>query len=300
MVLLDELRDRGLIGKEEEFGSKFDGLTETGKALMVAKATCRTDKAKAWKVLKTFLQACADVNARTDLPFDVREVWLFGRMIDDSKNDVVDIDIGPVFGHPERYDEFKERRARFEELAEEMGGAALFRNAGIMAPFRAQSYVINQLLYGGPQASSSCSQRYGQLLSLGCPCKLVFDKMRGEIDDLVLPRHPQSPGTANDIGARREMPDLLANRKPLRPLPADLTGPGWFRYDAIVQTGPWPERLAIPMDSEQAKRHRNNHGRPASIGKSPAQCRNPKTEPRKFERQNAVCASGVPACLSQT
>lgn len=58
MTLLDELRDRGLIGPEKsEIDQVFDGVTEAGRSLLVAKATRRTNKAKAWKILRGFLKA---------------------------------------------------------------------------------------------------------------------------------------------------------------------------------------------------------------------------------------------------
>ena len=63
-----------------------------------------------------------------------------------------------------------------------------------------------------------------------------------EFDGLSeLPKHPNSPGRSNSIGDRREMPDLLSNRKMMRPLPADMTEPWRFHYRTMIETGPWPE-----------------------------------------------------------
>jgi predicted nucleotidyltransferase len=243
IVLLDELRDRGLIGPEKsDADQEFDGVTEAGASLLAAKATRRVNKARAWKILKSFLNACAEINTRSDLPFDVQEVWLFGSMIDDNKGDVADIDIAPVFGRPKPFSDFKVREARFRELANQMGGAAVVNNAGVFAPFRAESYVIGQLIYGGHRHHLLAPNDLDQLLRLACPCKLIFDKKRGgEVDDPVLPRHPNSSGRSNSIGDRHAMPDLLANRKILRPLPVCMTEPGRFHYRTMIETGQWPE-----------------------------------------------------------
>jgi hypothetical protein len=241
MVLLDELRDRGLIGPEKsQADQEFDGVTEAGASLLAAKATRRTNKAKAWKILKNLLKACAEVNARGDLPFDVQEVWLFGSMIDDGKSDIADVDIVPVFGRPKPFSDFKRRDARFRELADQMGGAPVVNNAGVFAPLRAESYVVGQLIYGGHRHHLLAPNDLDQLLRLASPCKLIFDKNRnGEVDDPVLPRHPNSPGRSNSIGDRHEMPDLLANRKMLRPLPVCMTEPGRFHCRTMIETGPW-------------------------------------------------------------
>jgi predicted nucleotidyltransferase len=241
MILLDELRDRGLIGAENAEGPKFDGLTEKGMALIGAKATKRVTKLKAWTILTDFLKACADANARDDLPFDVEKVWLFGSLIDDEKTGVADIDIVPVFGYPARYS-FEARRARFTKLAEQLGGQDILRNAGVFELIHAESFVIRQLLYGGRRHHSLAPNDMDQLLGLACPCKLVFDKSReGPVDDPVLLRHPDSPGRSNSIGDERDLPDLRADGMPLRPLPADMTAPGSFHYQMLMDCGPWPE-----------------------------------------------------------
>lgn len=169
-------------------------------------------------------------------------MWLFGSVIDDNKNDVADIDIVPIFGRPEHFSGFEGRKARFRELADQMGGIDLIERAGVFAPFRAESFVIGQLIYGGRRHHLLAPNDLDQLLQLGCQCKLIFDKKRGgEVEDPVLPRHPNSHGRSNSIGDRHEMPDLFANRKRLRPLPATMTKPHWFHYLTMVETGPWPK-----------------------------------------------------------
>lgn len=146
MILVEELRDRGLIGPEDqEHGPPEDGLTEAGLALAGADARKRTPKEQAQRILDQFLGACAAVNARTDLPFNVREVWLFGSMIDATKLEVGNVDIVVEFGQAEGYDRASALK-RHRPLAKAMG---IGPQSGLMSVFGDEIFVQRQLLHGG-------------------------------------------------------------------------------------------------------------------------------------------------------
>jgi predicted nucleotidyltransferase len=118
MMLLDELRDRGLIGEEKtDSGGSIDGLTEKGHALAIADARARTLKKAAWIKFDDFLVSCAAVNDRSELPFYVKRVWLFGSMIDPAQVDVGDIDFVVETGR--RADASKSRKI-YKRLAKEL------------------------------------------------------------------------------------------------------------------------------------------------------------------------------------
>lgn len=114
-ILVEELRDRGFIGDATgDFGIPIeDGLTTKGKALGSAKATARTPKEKASKVFDGLLDAAERINARSDLQFRVREIWLFGSMVDPDKADVGDIDFCLEFDRPPAFDDWDEAMARY-------------------------------------------------------------------------------------------------------------------------------------------------------------------------------------------
>lgn len=113
MVLIEELRDRGFIGPEEqEYGAPRDGLTEKGLALAGAGGKRRVPKAKAMTVLQNLLAASSSVNSREDL---------LGSMINPSKADVGDIDLVLTTGLKEGFDGHTAAQ-RMDETAVEMAG----------------------------------------------------------------------------------------------------------------------------------------------------------------------------------
>lgn len=238
MVLLEELRDRSLIGIEgEDTAHPHDGLTEAGKALAGASGQRRTPKERAGRLVADLLERSRQINARTDLPFSVQEIWLFGSMIDPSRADVADIDIAIRFGRPEAFETtFFER---FRDLALEMGGRSAVDAGGVLGLIRPEMYVVNQLLFGGHKRLFSVGT-IEELQDLACPCRMIFDAARGgAVDDPVLPRHPKSAGRAAHIGEQRSLPDLFALRQPIQPIAADLTDSERYYGDEQIAVGPW-------------------------------------------------------------
>lgn len=239
--VLEEFRDRSFMGPEEqEYGRPFDGLTELGKALVSAKGTKRVGREKAQQVLDEFLASCASVNARSDIPFHVREVWLFGSMIDPIREEVADIDLVPVYDTPPNWSDPKERRKKFHALANELGGSAVVASAGVFGAARAQSYVINHFLHGGRRHRLLAVHEMHELLALTCSCRLIFDSGRGGlVDDPPLSRHPQSETRATEIRERPPLPDTTAVSRAPRPLPAGAIKPGHFKFRSMISVGPW-------------------------------------------------------------
>jgi hypothetical protein len=247
MVLLEELRDRGLIGPEEdECGNTTDGLTHAGLALATASARKRTPKAKAREVLVNFLEACGRANARNDLPIEVQEVWLFGSMINPEKEDVADIDLVMISRFREDFQ--GDRNKRFEELAKEIGGEDVLWNRR-WYPGWATGYVFNHVLHQGRRHPLLAFGSTNLLAALACPCQLIFDAARGGIvNDRVLMRHPTSQGRAKTALDKLVLPDLGARRRPIRPISASLANPivddrgsGWWAR--IVSAPPVPSRV---------------------------------------------------------
>ncbi|MDR7038941.1 hypothetical protein J2X36_003713 [Methylobacterium sp. BE186] len=239
MVLLEELRDRGLIGPEEqEYGAPVDGLTDAGLALSGADARARTPKDKARRILDRFLDACAAVNARNDLPFAIREVWLFGSMLDPGKVDVGDVDLVVDRGRPAAFE--GSLVERYRELAREMGAGD---SRGIFCGYGDQGFVERQLLHDGRRHPIlSISTTLDDLRDMACPCQRVFDASRGgRVTEPVLPRHPNSAGRSNRFGEKRRMPDLRALRQSIQPVSAGLIARRWLSWRQETSLSPWPE-----------------------------------------------------------
>lgn len=239
MVLLEELRDRGLLGLEEVEGRPpEDGLTEAGLALAGAGARKRTPKAAAQRILDRFLDACAAVNARSDLPFEIREVWLFGSMLDPAVEEVGDIDLVVQQGRTAAFEEGDSARERYRQLGKEMGAPETRKWMGM---FGDQEFVERQLLHGGHRHPFLSMNRVDELRDMACPCRLAFDASRGgRVDDPILHRHPASKGRSNRIGDKRRMPDLAEGRQPLKPLPASLMTNCDLGWRARTAMAPWP------------------------------------------------------------
>ncbi|MDE4914518.1 nucleotidyltransferase domain-containing protein [Methylobacterium sp. 092160098-2] len=258
-VLVEELRDRGFIG---DVAGDFvipvvDGLTAKGRALGSAKATARTQKEKALRVFDGLLEAAERINARGDLPFRVREIWLFGSMVDPDRADVGDIDFCLEFDRPPAFDDWDEAMERYRALARELD-----------APYSADAYtwVKERMLYGARRHQLLAPNDVDHLVRMGNPCRLAFDDRRGgRVDDAVLARHPGSSGRDPSMPEPSRMPDMAAPSGSFGPvhiellIPMDLDTKG-FADSFPSWTNSWPAVRA-------------NHryfGRPPEIVSDPA------------------------------
>ena len=258
-VLVEELRDRGFIG---DVAGDFvipvvDGLTAKGRALGSAKATARTQKEKARQVFDGLLDAAELINARNDLPFRVREIWLFGSMVDPDKADVGDIDFCLEIDRPPAFDDWDEAMKRYRALARELD-----------APYSADAYkwVKERMLYGARRHQLLAPNNVDRLIRMGSPCRLAFDERRGgRVDDAVLARHPRSSGRDPSMPEPSRMPDMAAPSGSFGPvhigllIPTDLDKRG-FADSFPSWTNSWPAVRA---------NHRY-YGRPPEVVSDPA------------------------------
>lgn len=248
MVLLHELRERGLIGleKAETRSGTIDGLTHAGLALVAAVARKRTPKSKAREVLEKFLAACSAANAREDFPITIKEIWLFGSMIAAQKTEVADIDLVMVTEYRAKFDD---RRKQLKQLAEAIGGENVCSNLRYDL-FWSEKYVLNQVLHGGRRHPLLSFARLNDLIALACPCQLIFDATRGgKVEDPVLERHPSSTGRADTVLDKLELPNLSGARRPFRPISALLAEP------IVQEWGWWTGVVAAPPIVGDIKRN---------------------------------------------
>ncbi len=232
-VLIEELRDRGLIGLGVDMYGRpqEDGLTERGKALASAKAALRTPKAEAFKVLEGMLEAADGINARPGLPFSIARIWLFGSMIDPEKPDVGDIDFHVEYGAPSAEADPEILIGQHFELAAELDPPSGLGNFAVF------DWVRERLLFGARKHRLLAPADKDELVDLGCECRLIFDAARGgRVDDAVLPRHPASEGPRSDLPPRRTMPDLKPGEAAIAPIDVKLLVPRLL-YQDDFQTG---------------------------------------------------------------
>jgi predicted nucleotidyltransferase len=234
MMLLDELRDRGLIGEEKtESGGSIDGLTEKGHALAIADARTRTPQKAAWKKFDDFLVSCAAVNDRSELPFYVKKVWLFGSMIDPAQVDVGDIDFVVETGR--RADASKSRKI-YKRLAK-----GLRINTDSWDGYWKLDFLVEKrLLYGPRRHPLLKPSPLRDLQALACPCQLVFTECHGRAMGPILEKHPSATEKKDTVRNRFVLTDLFGESTALRPLPVDLVDLRRLYYDLLAQTGPWP------------------------------------------------------------
>jgi predicted nucleotidyltransferase len=236
VALLDEFRERGLIGREEqEYGEPIDGLTDAGRAFVQARIK-RVAKARGWKALGEVLEACRGINAREDLPFFVDEVWLFGSMLEEEKTEVGDVDLVVTTSMRPGYD-IRTAHKRYDHLADELG---INRSKGVLR-YSAAGAVQSHLIYGARRNPLLAPNDLESLKRLACPTKLVFDRARGDrVDDPVLPRHPLSEGRSESVQPPLVLPGLTTLRRPIRPVSALLTDPRSWHWAPLEASGPWP------------------------------------------------------------
>lgn len=227
-VLIEELRDRGLIGLGTDMCGRpqEDGLTERGKALASAKAALRTPKAEAFKVLEGMLEAADGINTRPGLPFSIARIWLFGSMIDPGKPDVGDIDFHVEYGAPSDEEDPEILIGRHLELAAQLGSPSG------LGSFVVVDWVRERLLFGARKHRLLAPADMDELVALGCECRLIFDAARGgRVEDAVLPRHPASEGPRSDLPPRRTMPDLKPGEAAIAPIDVRLLVPHFLNRD---------------------------------------------------------------------
>lgn len=210
-MVFEECLDRGLIDPETL------KITENGDKIAQAKAQRRTPIAKAKVLLSDFLQRVDDLNHDPKGVHYVNQVWLFGSLMRDEKT-VGDIDLAiETARRPDFMADHEGRKCRLKELADRYPD----RPTQWQDPWVVEAWVLNRALYGPRRHAllAGVQQDTADLASLAVACRHIYDRERGgQVEDPVLPRHPQSTGRANDLAAPAEMPDLTPT--PIRPMDA--------------------------------------------------------------------------------
>ncbi len=214
-IVFEECIDRGLIDAE-----KLE-ITEKGMAIARGKAKRRTTLVQAHALLNTFLERVESLNRDPDALTSVTQVWLFGSLLRGEET-VGDIDAAFKTEWRQKY--LKLLKGGYEGLQEHMR-ALLSRFPGAPCPTWQETgtdWLLRRALYGNQQHHlyAGIHEDIHDLVSVGCPCRLIYDLSRGgRVDDPILPRHPESNGRSNTAPPHiTKMPDLKPGD--LRPMDA--------------------------------------------------------------------------------
>ena len=253
-IVFEECLDRGLIDPT------ITKLTETGEALALAKANPRTPLAKAQAVLNSFLDRIEALRCNPDGVQDVDQVWLFGSLMRGADS-VGDIDVAVTRSRrPHFANDHDGRQRHVNQLVAKMSDAP----HDWAGPWSKEEWLFKRAIYGAMRHPLLAGAQYGtaDLQALGVPCRLIYDRARGgRVDDLVLPRHPESLGRSNDVSPPIEMPNL--EPAPIQPMDArwvagfsetGMVSPyhifrGWTR-DARALFPRFPDGLRIVADDD--------------------------------------------------
>lgn len=210
-ALYEELLERKLI--DPEAVSHEHHLTEAGLAIAGGK-TRRSPLSTARRVLDDLLARIEQMNEQSAPLNVVQRVWLFGSVMRGQET-VGDIDLAIETAPNPAFNDGAARSARLRELVDQAPDHLLY--------FQKLGWHEERGIFGQRRHPLLAGAHIGsdELQRLGVPCQLIFDRSRGgRIDDEVVPRHPDSVGRSNEMGAPRELPDLAPLSSVPRPMDA--------------------------------------------------------------------------------
>lgn len=200
-IVYEECLDRSLID------AASGEVAYAGQVVAGAKILARTPLENAQCMMEEFLGRVEQLNNDPEAVSRVDQVWLFGSLMREEAN-VGDIDLAITRSRDMRFDgdldaqvdQAKKLIEKFEDAPQYWAWPWgridwLFRRA-IFGPRR------HPLLAGAQEGTAD-------LVSLGVPCRLIYDRARGgRVDDPILPRHPESPGRSNSMSPPAALPEL--------------------------------------------------------------------------------------------
>lgn len=209
-IVYEECLDRGLI--DHASGE----VTEAGLTLVRSKVVARTPLEKAKRVLDEFVERVDQLNNDREAISRVDEVWLFGSLMREEAA-VGDIDLAIARSSSDRFPNLDAQVCQAKVLLTNIPDAP----SRWRWPWDRVDWLYGRAIFGSRRHPLLAGAKDGMddLVSLGVPCKLIYDRTRGgRVDDPILPLHPQSNGRLNTIDPLPVMPDLTATQ--LRPMDA--------------------------------------------------------------------------------
>lgn len=264
--------------------NRFLKLTGQGIGIAAASATKRTSKKVAMTHLEDLLSRCSTNNADTKSPVEIGEVWIYGSMLDETKEDVGDIDIVILARRKAAF----EGRSITTHIDEHFPG--LLPKTRDPLSFNAESAFLQKAVYGPRRHAVFSPNSLDTLINLHCPCAKVFDSAAGgRIEFTLLPHHPESIERAATVRPRAIVPDFPLPLTAFTPTPAKLaagrhTNSMWSSRDFDILSA---DEAKVKLDGRVLK---GTELSPDSIIFIPGQQRTASTAiilDRKFTIENA-------------
>jgi predicted nucleotidyltransferase len=137
----------------------------------------------------SIIRACSSVALAFNADL-VKEVWLYGSMIDRTKIEVADIDILEITGQPECSRE--EINQLYDKLFEKLGIPVPDR--GLFWEFAREKRLRRHFLHERKKHRLLSFDGIPSTFQLDSPCQLIFSKKLGGrlYDGPLMPRHPDA------------------------------------------------------------------------------------------------------------
>jgi predicted nucleotidyltransferase len=226
-AFLGEAHERGFIGvghcegltveQSRERGYQHLELTRDGVAILTASAMRRSSKAKAAKVLEGILQRAERLAEDVHAPTAVSQVWVFGSFIDDTKEDVGDLDLvittrfTGVLKHNKTQDINEQIDRYYPGVVSESTDY-----------YRREDAWLDRMLYGRRRDPLIATTGMHTLVGLHRPCRLVYDAEQGGRITKDYEHHPLSTGRSDTIKERLIIPDLEKYDQSFKPTTASI------------------------------------------------------------------------------
>jgi len=162
--------------------------TKDGEAFAHASLRCRTPATRAWELLDELLGWVDVYNKDPDHTRFVDQIWLFGSLMR-GEVDVADVDLAIDWSHRPAFDQQWDLLAeRIDMLCDRYGGP----------PYHLRFYQRGQWLFErsifGPRRHplfSGVQTNCSDLIAIGAPCQLIFDRVKGgRVDCAIVAHHP--------------------------------------------------------------------------------------------------------------
>lgn len=221
-IVYEECLDRHLIDRTT------GAITEAGLTLVRSKVVPRTPLGKAKVVLDAFLEQVDQLNHDPEAISRVDQVWLFGSVMRDEVA-VGDIDLALARSSSDRFENLDAQIIQAEALLTNFPDAP----SDWAWPWDQIDWLYHRAIFGARRHPLLPGAKDGMddLASLGVPCRLIYERSRGgRVNDVVVPRHPQSNGRLNTIDPLPVVPDLTPT--PLQPMDARWVA-GYSRWGRV-------------------------------------------------------------------
>ncbi|MBY3158363.1 hypothetical protein HFO56_39375 [Rhizobium laguerreae] len=233
-AFLDECHQRGFFeirqpAERPAEGSGTDDwlvLSVRGLAIMTASTRKRVPKARAERLLSSIITNATALSSDPRAPVFVRKIWVFGSYIDESKGDLGLLDVAFDY-HWRMSPEFYGNVHSY--LDETYPGTV----PNLPEP-PVHEHWLEKAIFGGRRSPSVSTNRIAELLTLYCPCRLVFDSERGgEITPEDYTHHPDTTALPPANFQSLVMPELNDISETFEPTTASVFVRDALRYPAV-------------------------------------------------------------------